>query len=142
MNIPLIGIPGIDALAASVPYAEIPVCAMITSRRDEVFYAILKREEDGNFIRRSNDESIKIREIGPLIDKPTLIVGNDYQKQKPLIDESFNENMIYAREDHWNLRASSIGILGLKRFHNNDFDNVMEIVPNYQRPPDIRQNNI
>ena len=138
MKIPLIGIPGIDALASSIPYTEVPVCAMITSRRDEAFYAFFKRGEDGNLSRQSNDESMKIKEIGSLIGCPTIIVGNDFKKQEPLIQESGNEYIIYAREDHWNLRASSVGMLGLKRFQNNDFDDVMDMVPNYSRPPDIR----
>jgi len=138
MNIPVIGISGIDALASSIPYTEIPVCAMITSRRDEAFYAFFKREEGKSLTRQSSDESMRIKEIGSLIDSPTIIVGNDFKKQQPLIHESGNEQIIYARQDHWNLRASSVGILGLKRFHNNDFDDVMEMVPNYIQAPDIR----
>ena len=139
MNIPLIGISGIDALASSVPHAEIPVCAMITSRRDEVFCAFYKRGADNNFIRKSGVESMKIKDIGSLIDTPTIVVGNDFDKQAPLIKESGNEYIISARQDHWNLRASSVGILGLIRFNNNDFDDIMDMVPDYLRPPDIRK---
>lgn len=141
MNIPLIGISGIDALASSISYTEIPVCAMITSRRDEAFYAFFKRAGDDNLTRQSSDDSMRIKELGALIDEPTIMVGNDFQKQKPLIEASGNGHIIYARQDHWNLRASSVGILGLKRFQNNDFDDVMEMVPNYLRPPDIRPSN-
>ena len=138
LDIPLIGISSIDALALSIPYTEIPVCSMITSRRDEAFFAFFKKEEDDNLARQSNVESMKINEIGSLINCPTIVVGNDFEKQKPLIEKSGNENIIYARQDHWNLRASLVGALGLRRFHANDFDNVMDIVPDYSRPPDIR----
>ena len=138
MNVPLIGISGIDALASSIPYADIPVCAMIASRRDEAFYAFFRNEEGNIPARQTPDRSMKIKEIGSLIDTPTIIVGNDFKKQKPLIEEAGNEYLIYARPDYWSLRASSVGILGLKRFHNNDFDDVMDIVPNYIQPPDIR----
>ena len=139
MDIPLIGISGIDALASSVPHTEIPVCAMISSRRDEVFYAFYKKGADDSFKRRSGVESIKIKDIGSLIDTPTIVIGNDYDKQSSMIRESGNEYIIYARQDHWNLRASSVGILGLMRYNNNDFDNIMDMVPGYLRPPDIRQ---
>jgi len=138
MNIPLVGISGIDALASAVSYAEIQVCAMIASRRDEAFYAFYKRSGEDNLVRQSGAESLKIREIGCLINEPTLVVGNDFIKQQPLLQESGNPHIVYARQDHWNLRASSVGILGLRRFNNNDFDNVMDIVPDYQKPPDIR----
>ena len=144
MDIPLIGISGIDALASSIPCAEKQVCAMIASRRDEVFYAFFRREEGHNLagndlVRQSGDESMKIKDVGILIDCPTIIVGNDFQKQVLLIQESGNEYMIFAGPEHWNLRASSVGMLGLKRFHNNDFDDVMDIIPNYIQAPDIRQ---
>ena len=138
MNIPLIGVSGIEALASSVPYSDVPVCAMISSRRDEVFYAFFRRGNDGRLIRQSDDRSLKIKELGALISSPTLLAGNDFEKQYALIRESGNEHIIYARRDHWNLRASSVGILGLRRFHSNDFDSVMDIVPDYRRPPDIR----
>ena len=138
LDIPLIGISSIDALALSIPYTEIPVCSIISSRRDEAFHAFFKKVENHNFARKSKVESRKIKEIGALINCPTIIVGNDFEKQKPLIQESGNENIIYARQDHWNLRASLVGALGLRRFHANDFDNVMDIVPDYSRPPDIR----
>ncbi|MBN2418658.1 MAG: tRNA (adenosine(37)-N6)-threonylcarbamoyltransferase complex dimerization subunit type 1 TsaB [Deltaproteobacteria bacterium] len=139
LDIPLTGISSVDALALSVPYTEMPVCSMITSRRDEAFYAFYKREEGFNLARQSNVESMKIKEIGDLINCPTVVVGNDFIKQQPLIQESGNGHIIYARQDHWNLRASSVGILGLRRYNNNDFDDVMDIVPDYQRPPDIRK---
>ncbi|MGD9161990.1 MAG: tRNA (adenosine(37)-N6)-threonylcarbamoyltransferase complex dimerization subunit type 1 TsaB [Desulfobacteraceae bacterium] len=139
MNVPLIGISGIDALASSVPHTEIPVCAMIASRRDEVFYAFYKRGADDMFTRKSDVESKKIKDMCALIDAPTIVVGNDYDKQSPLIQKSDNEYIIYARQDHWNLRASSVGIMGLTRYNNNDFDDIMDMVPNYLRPPDIRQ---
>ena len=141
LDIPLIGISSIDALALSIPYTEIPVCSIISSRRDEAFHAFFKKVENHNFARKSKVESRKIKEIGALINCPTIIVGNDFEKQKPLIQESGNENIIYARQDHWNLRASLVGTLGLRRFHTNDFDNVMDLVPDYSMPPDIRIRN-
>ncbi len=137
MKIPLIGVSGIDALASSVPYTEKPVCAMLSSRKNEAFYAFFRRSGD-DFVRESEDESIEIKEIGSLIKEPTVVVGNDFKNQKSLIEESGNPHIIPARQDHWSLRASSIGLLGLDRFRNNSFDNVRDIVPNYMAAPDIR----
>ena len=137
MNIPLIGISGTEAIASSIPCTEMRICGMIASRRDEAFYAFFRWEKE-NIVRQSDDRSMKIREIGLLIHEPTVIVGNDFERQKRLLLESGSNSIIYAGQNHWNLRASSVGILGLKRFHNNDFDNVRDVVPNYLQPPDIR----
>ena len=137
MNIPLIGISGTEAIASSIPYTEMRICGLVASRRDEAFYAFFRWEKE-NIVRQSDDRSMKIREIGLLIQEPTVIVGNDFERQKRLLLESGSNSIIYAGQNHWNLRASSVGILGLKRFHNNDFDNVRDVVPNYLQPPDIR----
>ena len=139
MNIPLIGVSSTEALASSISYTDKPVCAMITSRRNEAFFALFIRGNDDKIIRQSDDKSMNIKEIGALLDVPAIIVGNNFEKQKHILEKSRNDKISFARQDHWNLRASSVGILGLMRFHNNDFDDVMDVVPNYLRQPDIRQ---
>ena len=141
MKIPLIGISGTEALASSISYTDKPVCAMITSRRDEAFFALFTREKDDKIVRQSDDKSMNIKEIGAFLDVPAIIVGNDFEKQKHLLEKSAKDKISFARQDHWNLRASSVGVLGLMRFHSHDFDDVMEVVPDYLRPPDIRQSN-
>lgn len=136
-DIPLISISSLDAIASPLLFTGMPVCAMIASRRDEVFYAIYKKDGD-DLVRLSDITGKRISDIGPMIKEPTVIVGNDYMKQKGPIMQSGNSMIIYAGETHWNLRASSVGILALKRFRNNAFDNLLDVVPDYIAPPDIR----
>lgn len=138
MDIPLIGVSGTEALASAVAYTKYPVCAMVTSRKGEAFYAFFQRGEKREFERQSDDKSMMIKDIGAIIQETTIIVGNDFEKQERLIREAENDKIIYARQDHWNLRASLVGILGLRRFHNNDFDDTRDLVPNYLQDPDIR----
>jgi tRNA threonylcarbamoyladenosine biosynthesis protein TsaB len=137
LNIPVIGISGTEALAAGISQAEFCICAMVTSRRDEVFFALFK-QDNGTIVRKTEDENIKLREVASLIKEPAIIIGNDFLKQKPAIDEGDNQNLNYAPKEQWVLRASSVGALGLKRFHSSDFDDIRDMVPRYLRPPDIR----
>jgi tRNA threonylcarbamoyladenosine biosynthesis protein TsaB len=137
-DIPLIAISSLEAIASSVSFIEVPVCAMIASRRDEVFYTIY-RKDGADIVRESDIESMRISDIGPMIKEPTVVIGNDYIKQKGPIMESGNSMIIYAGEIHWNLRASSVGMLALKRFRNNAFDNLQDVVPDYIAAPDIRK---
>jgi tRNA threonylcarbamoyladenosine biosynthesis protein TsaB len=137
-DIPLIAISSLDAIASPLSFAEMPVCAMIASRQDEVFYALYKMDGD-DLIRLTNITGKRISDISTMIKEPTVIVGNDYKKQKEPIMESGNSMIIFAGETHWNLRASSVGILALKRFRNNDFDNLLDVVPDYIAAPDIRK---
>jgi hypothetical protein len=110
---------------------------MIASRRDEVFYAIYRKVGDG-LVKTTDIQSKRISEIGPMIDEPTVLVGNDYISQKGRIVVSGNSMITFAGEVHWNLRASAVGLLALTRFRNNDFDNLTDVVPDYIAAPDIR----
>jgi len=139
LNIPVIGISGTEALAAGISQTELDICSMVTSRRDEVFLALFK-QDNGALVRKSEDKSIKLKEIGTVIKEPAIVIGNDYMKQKSIIDESGSHNINYAPKEQWVLRASSVGALGLKRFHGGDFDDIRDMVPRYLRPPDIRKN--
>ncbi|MBN1903519.1 MAG: tRNA (adenosine(37)-N6)-threonylcarbamoyltransferase complex dimerization subunit type 1 TsaB [Deltaproteobacteria bacterium] len=136
-NIPLIAISSLDAIASPLSFTGMPVCAMIASRRDEVFYALYNKDGD-DLVRKSDIVSKRISEIGTMINEPTVVVGNDYMKQKGRAMDSDNSMITFAGEVHWNLRASSVGLLALTRFRNNDFDNLTDVVPDYIAAPDIR----
>ena len=82
----------------------------------------------------------KIEELLSLFDGPTLIIGNDYVNQGALLKNIIDKTVLLAPAHQWNLKASSVGFLGLKRFQARDFDDLQGLNPLYQRPPDIRPN--
>ena len=137
LGVPVMGISGIEALAAGFLYSEKDIFSMVASRRDEVFYGLFQKNGE-NLIRKAEDRSIRLTDIPDLIRDPTIIIGNDYAKQKSVICESGNRNITYAPKEQWVLRASSVGALGLKRLREDDFDDIRDMVPRYLRPPDIR----
>lgn len=137
LGIPIIGISGIEALAAGFLYYEKDIFSMVTSRRDEVFYGLFQRNGE-NLERISEDRSIRLTDVSGLIREPTIIIGNDYVKQKSVICKPGNRNITFAPKEQWILRASAVGALGLKRFSDDDFDDIRDMVPRYLRPPDIR----
>jgi len=55
-----------------------------------------------------------------------------------MVKEFIGDKALTAPSQLWSLRASSVGLLGLKRFNNNEFDSITDLVPEYLRPPDIR----
>ena len=67
-------------------------------------------------------------------------LGNDYSGQANLIAQIMGDRAIIPDPHFWGLRTSSAGSLGLMRFNRKDFDNLLELVPVYMRPPDIKPN--
>ncbi len=138
LQIPLIGVSSLEAMAAQVPYVRQPVCPVIHSRKGEVFVALFSWSDDQRMMRTRQDTCLRIKDLPSVIAKPTLFLGNDFSKQAHLIREMLGRKAELAPAHLWNLKASAVGALGLKRFLAQDFDDLQELVPTYLRPPDIR----
>ncbi len=139
-NIPIIGISSLEALAAQVPYANHPICPIIDSRKGEVFTALFYCRDDGEMVRTREDTCLRIEDLASMATETTIVLGNDFNHQSPLIKAALGAEAVLAQPHLWNLRASAVGLLGLKRFLVQDFDDPQDLVPIYLRPPDIRPN--
>ncbi len=138
LQIPLIGVPSLEAMAAQLPCARRPVCPVIHSRKGEVFAALFRWSDNQSMSRTQQDTCLRIEDLPSVIAKPTLFLGNDFPGQAHLIRETLGNKAELAPAHLWNLKASAVGALGLKRFLTQDFDDLQELVPIYLRPPDIR----
>lgn len=138
LHIPIIGVSSLEAMAAQLPYVRQPVCAIIDSRKGEVFAALFRWGNDKRMVRTQEDTCLKIEDLPSLIAESTLLLGNDFKKQGRLIKKMLGPKAELAPAHLWNLKASAVGTLGLKRFLARDFDDLQELVPTYLRPPDIR----
>lgn len=140
LNIPIIGVPSLEALAHQIPFATTPICPLITSRRGEVFFALFKKGPNHPIHRIKEDSSIKLEELASVIHEPTLFIGNDFNKQGKPIQKILQSLAVLAPSHLWNLKASSVGVAGLHRLLVQDYDDLRDLVPSYLRPPDIRPN--
>ncbi|MBN1830553.1 MAG: tRNA (adenosine(37)-N6)-threonylcarbamoyltransferase complex dimerization subunit type 1 TsaB [Deltaproteobacteria bacterium] len=140
LNIPLIGVSSLEALARQVLYVNYPVCPIIDSRKGEVFTALFHWSDDDEMIRIREDTCLRIEDLASMVTETTIVLGNDFNRQSPLIKEALGAEAVLAQAHLWNLRASAVGTLGLKRFLAQDFDDAQDLVPIYLRPPDIRPN--
>jgi tRNA threonylcarbamoyladenosine biosynthesis protein TsaB len=138
LEIPIIGVSSLEAMATQLPFTEHPLCPMIASRKGEVFTALFKRSDDHRMIRQSRDISLKLEEMPSIIVEKTLFLGNDFISQGDVIKETLGTKALLAPPYLWNLRASAVGSLGLARFLDQDYDDLQDLVPAYLRPPDIR----
>jgi tRNA threonylcarbamoyladenosine biosynthesis protein TsaB len=140
LRIPLIGVSSLESMANQIHYISHPLCVMISSRKEEVFTALFHWNDDQGMVRKSEDISLRLKELSSIIDGPTLFLGNDFNSQGEFIKERLGKKAIMAPHHFWVLRASAVGALGLKRFKDKDFDDIRDLVPRYLRSPDIRPN--
>jgi len=140
LGIPIIGVSSLEALASQVPFIKHPLCTLMSSRRGEVIFAVFKWDEAKGLTRLTEDRSVTFNDLAGFIKGPTCFIGNNFIVQEPMVKEMIGVNAFIAPSHLWNLRASSVGALGLRRFSANDLDNITDLVPEYLRPPDIRAN--
>jgi len=140
LNIPVIGIPSLEALASQLPYSAIPIAPILYSRKRELYAARFIQKEGPGLVRVMDDTALKIEELSSVFNKPSLFIGNDFQTQSRLLKEALGSLVYLAPPICWNLKASSVGAMGLVRFKNNDIDDPLTLEPLYLRPPDIRPN--
>jgi tRNA threonylcarbamoyladenosine biosynthesis protein TsaB len=138
LQIPLIGVSSLEALASQHDATDYPICPLIDSRKDEVFMAIFRQNPQQGMIRVTEERSLRMEDLTSLIEAPTLFLGNDFGRQGPLLQKTLGSRARLASQVQWALRASGVGMVGLGRFHEGRFDDLQTVVPAYLRPPDIR----
>ncbi len=140
LGLPAVGVNTLEALAHQAATWGNKVVAMVHSRRDEVFAAPFDTSGREDIQRVAEDRSLRFSELKEMADYEAVFVGSDYRSQAPRLKEVFGPSINLAPPWCWTLRASGVGILALKRFHQEDFDDPKELLPIYHRPPDIRPN--
>ena len=121
LAIPVAAVPTLDAMAATLPFAALPVCPTFDARKNEV-YASLYRW-DGRAMRREWDY---------------LAVANDSGDVSILLgDGAASIATRHARLAPPHRRtpsAAAVGFLGLGRFRAGEVVSATELVPFYLRP--------
>jgi len=138
LGLPIIGVSTLSALASQVSYAKEDICSLLSSRKNEVFAALFKRDHRNHLTRIEDDVSVPVEKLSVIIKRKTIFIGNNFTIQGPLIEKYVGETALLAPPNLWNLRASSIGALGEQRLEQGHSDNVSELVPVYLRDADIR----
>jgi tRNA threonylcarbamoyladenosine biosynthesis protein TsaB len=138
LDIPVIGVSSLEAMANQLPFVEHPVCTLLSSRRGEIIFALFKWGDEKGMTRITEDQSVSFKDMAGFIKGPAYFIGNNFNSQFPAIQELIGVDALPAPRHLWQLRASAVGSLGLSRFENNDFDDLRDLVPEYLRPPDIR----
>ena len=126
LAIPVAAVPTLDAMAAMLPYASLPVCPVLDARKREV-YASLYRW-DGRGMRREWDYlAVAPDELARRLDEPVIVLGDGADAiRSPL-----------AHRIHPPRRGPApavVGALGLTRLAIGDTIAMADLAPIYLRP--------
>lgn len=126
LSIPIAAVPTLDALAAGLAGAALPVCPVVSARRDEV-YASLYRW-DGAAMRREWDYlALSPRELVERLREPVTVVGDG---------AALIASPVARPAPPWRglPSAATVGHLGVRRLRAGDIVGAADLVPLYVRP--------
>ena len=125
-------------MADLIPYSDIPIAPILDSRKNEFFTARFIRGRDHALIRDREDIWLRLEDLPVHFKQPVLFIGNDFASQYPILKKLLGPLAHFAPSHFWNLRASGLAGIGIKRFRAKTFDDPLALNPIYLRTPDIR----
>src|SRR6056300_866519 len=125
LNIPLISVPTLEALAHQIENPKGTIVAMLDARRMEVYSAIYDAQHNEN--RPTKAEVLTPKSYQELLElSPVYFIGNGVPKTKDLIlhkNAQFIENKLPS--------AKQMGALSYDKFKTQTFENVAYFEPFY-----------
>ncbi len=88
LQIPIIGVPSLEAMAYQLSFTKYPVCSIIDSRKGEVFTALFKWSDDHKMIRLKEDTCLRAGDLPTIIEGTTIFLGNNFNTQGHLLEET------------------------------------------------------
>ena len=136
LDIPLVGISSLDALAYGVRKKKQDICVIGDARR-KLFYACFYGHENGTLIRKTDYLLAPLDEILKRISGDVIFVGDGIMLAKDDIKErGFQAS--FAPPAAWKAQAKYLLVLGAKRLKNKESDHAATLTPIYLYPEDCQ----
>jgi tRNA threonylcarbamoyladenosine biosynthesis protein TsaB len=132
-GIPVVGVPTLEALAWSVPFAAVQVCPVLDARKHEV-YAALFRFERGVLKRLMEDTAVAPEALCSRIRKPTLFLGDALPVYGELFRRLLGDRMLIPPLANRGARPACVAELGRRRLERGERESADTLVPRYLRP--------
>lgn len=129
---PLLGVSTLEALAQSLPFCTLPVCALLDARKKEV-YAATFATSDGRLRPLDTARALPPRQLLASIAAPTLFVGSGALAYGELIRECLGAQAAFAPWPLHTPRASNAALVALERLRCGASGNAGALLPRYLR---------
>lgn len=135
VNIPVVGISTLDALAFNLAFTQGLICPILDARRGQVYTGVYKWELGGLY-PIEEPMAITIDELmDKLMERPEKVIflGDGVQKHKDDIMNKLGDRMEVAPKSDRMPKAAAIAELALKAIHKNHIKSFYQLTPEYLR---------
>jgi tRNA threonylcarbamoyladenosine biosynthesis protein TsaB len=135
LDIPLLGVPTLDALARNIPFARYQICPVLDAKKKEV-YTSLFRYEDDSLVRLAPYQVIPPIDLVNQIHEKTIFVGDAVDVYRGFISERLGDHALFAPDSQRLPRAAIVAGMGLVKLKAGECLDAMSAEPIYIRPSD------
>lgn len=132
-GLPVVGVPTLEALASSIPFARVQVCPVLDARKQEV-YAALFRVAGGGLVRIMEDSALEPEALCARVRRPTIFLGDGLAVYGDLFRRLLGDRMLIPPPSSRGARPACVAELGRQRLLRGERDPVDALVPRYLRP--------
>ena len=136
---PVVGVSTLKALARQCGQTPHLICPLLDARKGEV-YAATYRFNEGQLIQKTGARAIIPEAVVADIKSPCLFIGTGAQLYRKRIVAAAGNLAHFVAEDQNAIKASSVSLLSMPRFEDNDTDEIGDLVPHYIRKSDAELN--
>ena len=129
LKLPVIGVPTLDALAASIPVQNMPLAAVLQAGRGRLALNWYD-PKNGSWVSRGEPELTNAEEISHQIHKPTLIAGELNEDERQIVARK-RVNAVLLSPSQSLRRPSYLAELAWERWHAGQSDDVVSLSPIY-----------
>jgi tRNA threonylcarbamoyladenosine biosynthesis protein TsaB len=138
---PFVSISSLEALAAPLGLASMPVCSLIDAHKNEVYSAIFHSDGRGELHQQGPFEVASQEHLVGRIKGPTLFCGDGWLLYHQLLKEKLGHWAIEAPAPYHVIRAGFVGELARKKFSKGEMEDPVTSLPLYIRPSEAELSN-
>ncbi|HGE73221.1 TPA: tRNA (adenosine(37)-N6)-threonylcarbamoyltransferase complex dimerization subunit type 1 TsaB [Candidatus Poribacteria bacterium] len=135
LNIPLVTVPTLDALANNATYSPYQICPVLDARKKEVYFAFY-RYADNILMRESSYQVISPDKLIDQINEKTIMLGDGLNIYGELFKEKLGDLAIFVSNSQRLPKASVIAELGLSKLKAGEIADLASSEPLYIRRAD------
>jgi tRNA threonylcarbamoyladenosine biosynthesis protein TsaB len=137
-DIPLLGVPTLDALAGQVTVCDQLLCCLLDARKQQIYAAFYRTDVVGNHQRVSDFLVLSPDELLRRISEPTLVAGPGIQACQSQLANHPQVRLLPLGLLH--PRAALVGFCGARLWENGGCEKDVDVMPLYVRASEAELN--
>lgn len=133
---PAAGVSSLEALALNVGMTDKTIGAMLDAGRGQVYLAYYRCAQDGSLMRLSDEKAVSPDRMEAFTDKEVIYVGDGATKYAEALRKKSPNLYRIAPDEQQHIRASCVGMLGIRKNQSGDLLDVNALAPIYLRSAD------